>query len=121
MTPEEERKRMLQMRLWAKNLLEEQPKPRSQMTPKDKVLTIISMIVDAIIIGLLVLTLVVNSCQICYMTNAGATTYKSCKNVADAMETGLPSEVIYIYEGKTPEGSGDLYGLGSSINLTITK
>jgi len=89
------------MRLWAKNLLDEPPKPRSQMTTKDKILTIISIIIDSVIIGLLALTLIINSCQICYMTNAGATTYKQCKNIANVMEDGLPNEVIDIYEGKT--------------------
>lgn len=88
------------------------------MTPKDKVLTIISIIVDATIIGLLVYTIMANSCQICYMTGFGQNTYTQCKGVSDVMETGLPSEVIDIYEGKTSKGLGDLDEFGSSINIS---
>lgn len=112
------------MRLWAKNLMDEPPKPRSQMTTKDRALTMISIIVDSTIIGLLIYTLLANSCQICYQTGFGVHTFNQCKNVADVMETGLPEEVINIYEGKTPTQKVDSalgveYEIRSSDNLTI--
>lgn len=73
--------------------------PQKPITRKDKVLTIVSVITDALIIGLLVYTLMVNSCQICYQTTAGQNTFKQCKGMSDVLETGLPSEVIDVYEG----------------------
>ena len=94
------------MRSWCAKLMDEPPKPRSQMTKKDKALTIISAIVDATIILLLVYTLLVNSCQICYSTSAGANTFTQCKNMADIMENGVPSEMIRVYtqDEQTKEG-----------------
>jgi hypothetical protein len=86
------------MRYWAKKLMDNPP-PEPK-TKKDKILVTLSIIVDATIILLLVYTLMTNSCQICYQTGYGATTFRHCKNVADVMENGLPPEVIDIYEGR---------------------
>jgi hypothetical protein len=85
------------MRLWAKTLLDDKP-PRP-ITRKDKALVLFSVIVDATIIGLLVYVLLVNSCQICYGTGVGASTFTKCKSMPDIMETGLPTEIINVYEG----------------------
>lgn len=75
------------MRIWAKAIADKYPNLKF-------VMNVLSVAVDGIIIGLLVYTLLMNSCQICYQTGIGVQTYKQCKNVADVMETGMPSEVI---------------------------
>lgn len=100
-------------------------KPPAPKTKKDKALTYISALVDATIIGLLIYTIMANSCQICYQTGFGANTYTQCKGVSDVMKTGLPSEVIDIYEGtQSQEITGnetievvDNGKLGSPINI----
>lgn len=88
------------MRMWAKMFMDSPPpKP---MTQKDKILSLVSIIVDASIIGLLVYTLFVNSCQICYTTGYGANTFNRCSNVADVMADGVPSEIESLYKGEHP-------------------
>jgi len=89
------------MRLWAKKLMDHQCPEKKDMTKKDKFLVTFSVIVDSAIIGLLIYTLMANSCQICYQTGFGQDTFTRCSNVADVMEDGLPQEYIDIYEGKT--------------------
>ena len=87
------------MRTWA-SLLRDNPDRKSNMTKKDRWLVFISALVDATIIGLLVYTLMANSCQICYQTGFGQNTFQSCRSVSDVMENGLPNEIITIYEGQ---------------------
>jgi hypothetical protein len=75
------------MRIWAKAISDKYPNLKFAMK-------VSSVAVEGIIIGLLVYTLIMNSCQICYQTGVGVQTYKQCKNVADVMETGMPKEII---------------------------
>jgi hypothetical protein len=60
-------------------------------------LGVMGMIVDGALIGLLIYAILMHSCELCFGTNIGATTFKQCKSYSDILETGLPKEVIDIY------------------------
>lgn len=60
-------------------------------------LGILGMIVDGALIGLLIYAILVHSCELCFGTNIGATTFKQCKGYSQILESGLPPEVIKIY------------------------
>ncbi len=82
-------------RLWANKLMDNPPpKPK---TKKDKFLTYLSAGIDATIIILLIVTITLNSCNICFQSSIGGIQYRRCKNVSDIMEEGLPQEIIDIY------------------------
>lgn len=87
------------MRAWIKKSMDHQCPPKSERTKKDKILITLGVVLDAVLIGLLVYTLMVNSCAICYSTGFGVRTFQQCKSFTDVMETGLPPEIINVYEG----------------------
>jgi len=88
------------MRIWAKKLMDNPPQDKKDMTKKDRWLVFLSALFDATMIGLLVYVLMVNSCQICYQTGFGQNTFQKCKGISDVMETGLPQEIVTVYEGQ---------------------
>jgi hypothetical protein len=60
-------------------------------------LGILGMVVDGALIGLLIYAILMHSCELCFGTNIGATTFKQCKGYSQILEDGLPPEVINIY------------------------
>jgi len=82
------------MRLWAKNMSEAHPDHK-------RFWTIASAIADATIVGLMVYLLFAYSCQICYSTQTGVNTFRTCSNVANIMADGMPSGMKEIYQGNT--------------------
>ena len=88
------------MRFWCKKLMDHQCPDKKDMTTRDRWLTFISTLVDGAIIGLLIYTIMANSCQICYNSGFAQDTYTKCKSYSDVMENGLPEEIIELYEGQ---------------------
>jgi len=70
---------------------------------KARLIAIAGMVVDGALIGLLIFAIISHSCEICFSTNVGATTYTKCKSYSQILEDGLPSEVIDLYTAKEQE------------------
>ena len=76
------------MRIWEKFLNQNYPN-------KAKIWAIIGAIFDATIIMVLVLTLFIHSCEICYTTNSIQWVYTSCEKTTSIFENGSPWIWLY--------------------------
>jgi hypothetical protein len=82
----------------------ESPNPQPEPPPKPKYnkqfwIGVLGAVVDGVMIGLLLYTLIIHSCEICFSTGVGATTYKECKSYSEVLTSGMPSAVISnVYE-----------------------
>jgi hypothetical protein len=71
------------VRSWEKYLNETQP-------DKAKTWAILGRVFDAVVIGLLVLSLFMHSCEICYTTSSISGVAKSCTSTIDVYRSGHP-------------------------------
>jgi hypothetical protein len=71
------------VRIWEKYLTQNDPNHA-------KLWATLGVIFDATIIGVLVLTLFIHSCEICYTTSSISGVYSSCAKTTDIFEHGYP-------------------------------